>query len=146
VFCLYYQIAGGNNIAILFNRSHMGTIEEIPRLALPSFQRAVLHLRKHTIGATSCQAQWQTGQNSGVITHRSLKSNVFGCFGATFLEVNSVADPGCLPRIPNPNFFHPGSRIRIEELTRKYDPGFFILDPGSRGQKGNGSRIRNTGN
>jgi hypothetical protein len=39
---------------------------------------------------------------------------------------NSVADPGCLSRIPDPNFYHPGSeffpsRIRI----------FFITDPGS---------------
>ncbi len=51
----------------------------------------------------------------------------------------SVADPGCLSRIPDPTFFHPGSelsssRIRIEEFkyfnqkkwflsSRKYDPG-----------------------
>jgi hypothetical protein len=27
--------------------------------------------------------------------------------------INSVADPGCSIRIPDPNFFHPGSRIRI---------------------------------
>jgi hypothetical protein len=33
----------------------------------------------------------------------------------------SVADRKCLARIPYPNFFHPGSRIRI----------FFIPDPGS---------------
>jgi hypothetical protein len=25
----------------------------------------------------------------------------------------SVADPGCLSRIPYPTFFHPGSRIQI---------------------------------
>ncbi len=37
--------------------------------------------------------------------------------------VPSVADPGCLSRIrlfrsriPDPNFFHPGSRIRIKEF------------------------------
>ncbi len=69
-------------------------------------------------------------------------------------------------------FFHPGSelfpsRIRIKEFkyfkpnkwfqsSRKYDPGCSSLildpdpdflpipDPGSRGQKGTGSRIRNT--
>jgi hypothetical protein len=58
----------------------------------------------------------------------------------------SVADPGCLSRIPDPTFFHPGSwipdpnclhpgsRIRIKEFkyfnpkkwflsSRKYDPG-----------------------
>ncbi len=50
----------------------------------------------------------------------------------------SVADPGCLFRIPifsvpDPNFFHPGSRTRIKEFkyvspkklflsSRKYDP------------------------
>jgi hypothetical protein len=72
--------------------------------------------------------------------------------------------------IPDPTFFHPGSelspsRIRIKEFkyfnpkkwflsSRKYDPGCSsrisdpdaeflpIPDPGSRGQKGTGSRIR----
>jgi hypothetical protein len=74
--------------------------------------------------------------------------------------------------IPDPNFFHPGSWILIKEFkyfnpkkwflsSRKYDPGcsswiripdsdpdfLLIPDPGSRGQKGTGSRIRirNTG-
>jgi hypothetical protein len=28
----------------------------------------------------------------------------------------SVVDPGRLSRIPDPNFFHPGSRIRIKEF------------------------------
>ncbi len=28
----------------------------------------------------------------------------------------SVADPGCLSQIPDPTFFHPGSRIRIKEF------------------------------
>ncbi len=83
-----------------------------------------------------------------------------------------IPDPGSefLPsRIPDPNSFHPGSRIRIKEFgeefeyfkpkklflsSRKYDPGcesririlIFLLipDPGSSGQKGTGSRIRNT--
>jgi hypothetical protein len=51
----------------------------------------------------------------------------------------SVADPGCLSRIPDPTFFHPGSeffpsRIRVKEFkyfipkkrflsAKKYDPG-----------------------
>ncbi len=54
---------------------------------------------------------------------------------------------------PDPNFFQPGSRIHIKEFkyfnpnklfqsSRKYDPG---CSPGSRGRKGTGSRIRNTG-
>ncbi len=69
--------------------------------------------------------------------------------------------------IPDPNFFHPGSRIRIKEFkffnskkwflsSRKYDPGcssriqilkFYLQDPGYRCLKGSGSRfrIRNTG-
>jgi hypothetical protein len=70
-------------------------------------------------------------------------------------------------RIPDPPFFPPGFRIRIEEFkyfnpnkwflsSRKYvagcssripdpDPYFFpIPDPGSMGQKGTGSRIRTT--
>ncbi len=74
--------------------------------------------------------------------------------------------------IQDPNLLHPGSRIRIKEIkysypkkwflsTQKYDPGCLsririldpdrdflpIPDPGSKGQKGIGSRIRirNTG-
>jgi hypothetical protein len=120
-FAWIIKISGGNNIVFSFNRSHMGTVEEIPRLALPSVQRAVLHLRQHTIRATSCQAQWSTSRNFGDITQRSLKS-FFLFFLGNIFRSSSVADPGCLPRILNPNFFHPGSRI-IEELTRKYDPG-----------------------
>ncbi len=80
----------------------------------------------------------------------------------------SVADPGCLSRIrlfsiADPTFFHPGSTSKnLIILTqkkwflssRKYDPGCSsrisdpdpdflpIPNPGSRGQKGTGSRIR----
>jgi hypothetical protein len=32
------------------------------------------------------------------------------------LVITSIADPGCLSWILNPNFFHPGSRIRIKEF------------------------------
>jgi hypothetical protein len=39
-----------------------------------------------------------------------------------FKQNTSVADPGCLSRIPAPTFFHPGSQIRT----------ISILDPGSR--------------
>jgi hypothetical protein len=59
-------------------------------------------------------------------------------------SVTSVVDPGYLSRIPDPNFFHPGSRIRTVSIpdpgsasknlsvltpknwflsSRKYDPG-----------------------
>jgi hypothetical protein len=31
----------------------------------------------------------------------------------------SVADPGCLSRIPDPDFTHPGSRISIPDLGSK---------------------------
>ncbi len=91
---------------------------------------------------------------------------------------SSVADPGCLSRIPDTTFFHPGSRIRTVSIpdpgsasknlsilipkkpkkwfltSRKFDLGCSsqipdpdadflpIPDPGSRGQKGTGSRIR----
>jgi hypothetical protein len=37
---------------------------------------------------------------------------------------NSVADPSCLSRIPDPTFFHPGSRIRTVSIP---DPGSRIL-------------------
>jgi hypothetical protein len=73
----------------------------------------------------------------------------------------SVADPGFLSRIdpifsiPDPKFFHPGSRIRIKEFkyfNPKIVSKLFIPDPdpdflpipnsGSGGQKVTGSRIR----
>jgi hypothetical protein len=48
----------------------------------------------------------------------------------------SVADPGCLSWIPDLNFFHPGSQLRIKKPKKKgffspdliFDP--FIRDPG----------------
>ncbi len=54
--------------------------------------------------------------------------------GPTKIDKSSVADPGCKSRIPDPNFFHPESRIRVKEFkfinpkdwflrSRKYDPG-----------------------
>ncbi len=48
----------------------------------------------------------------------------------------SDADPGCLSRIPDPDFYpsripDPGSRIPDRE-TRISDPGSRIPDPGSR--------------
>ncbi len=69
------------------------------------------------------------------------------------LVPDSVADPGCLSRIPDPTFFHPGSSKNLSILTpkkakkwflssKKYDPGCSsripdadflpsrILDPG----------------
>jgi hypothetical protein len=45
--------------------------------------------------------------------------------------------------IPDPNFFHPGSRVK--KMPGSGDPDLDILpipDSGSRGQKGTGSRIR----
>jgi hypothetical protein len=48
----------------------------------------------------------------------------------------SVADPGCLSRIPDPDFYPtriPDSGSRIPDLgSRISDPGFRILDLGSR--------------
>jgi hypothetical protein len=32
-------------------------------------------------------------------------------FRYTVSVLDSVADPGCLSRIPNPTFFHPGSEL-----------------------------------
>jgi hypothetical protein len=56
-----------------------------------------------------------------------------------------VADPGCLSRIPDPTFFHPGSASKhLSILTQKMVSKKPILDPGSKGQKCTGSRIRNT--
>jgi hypothetical protein len=59
---------------------------------------------------------------------------------------SSVADLGCLSRIPDPNFsildpnfFHPRSRIRLKDLSILTPKNGF--DHVSRGQKGTGSRI-----
>ncbi len=88
------------------------------------------------------------------------------------LFITNVSDPGCLYHIRSflsriQGQKDMGSRIRIKEVkffqlkklflsSRKYDPGcssrildmdldFLPLpDPGSRGHKGTGSRIRNT--
>jgi hypothetical protein len=90
-----------------------------------------------------------------------------------WLFITSVADPGCLSRIPDPTFFHPdtncfhpGSRILIKEFknfnpkkwflsSRKYDPDCSsriripdpeflpIQDPGPR-IHGSQIRISNT--
>jgi hypothetical protein len=85
-------------------------------------------------------------------------------------NISSVADPGCLSRIPDPTFFHPGSRIPtvsipdpgsrilIKEFkyfnpkkakkwflsSKKYDPGCSsrIPDPGVKKAPNPGSRIR----
>jgi hypothetical protein len=65
--------------------------------------------------------------------------------------VISVTDPGCLSRIPDPNFFHPGSWIRIKEF-KYFKPKICfsalgniirVVHPGSRiqGSKCTGSRI-----
>ncbi len=43
--------------------------------------------------------------------------------------LTSVADPGCLSRIPDPTFFHPGSRIRTVSIP---DPETRIPDPHQR--------------
>jgi hypothetical protein len=51
----------------------------------------------------------------------------------------SVEDPGCLSRIPDPNCFHPGSRIRIFP-SRIPVPDFFT-HPGSRIQGSKRHRI-----
>ena len=103
--------------------------------------------------------QPKSGRNSGHVRN----SDIYGMF---------IRDPNF--SIPDPNFFHPGSRIfpsRINIIefkyfnhntlflnSRKYDLGCSswiriliflpIPDPGSRGQKGTVSRIRirNTGN
>jgi hypothetical protein len=83
--------------------------------------------------------------------------------------IHSVADPGCLSRIPDPTFFHPGSRILNKEFkyfnpkkakkwflsSKKYDPGCSsripdpdadflpsrISDPGVKRAPNHGSRI-----
>ncbi len=53
---------------------------------------------------------------------------------------SSVADPGCLSRIPDPTFFHPGSRICIKEFNY-FNPKKWFLSSMKYGP-GCSSRIR----
>ncbi len=46
--------------------------------------------------------------------------------------MSSVADPGCLSRIPDPTFFHPGSRIRTVSIP---DPGSSSKNLSKKSQK-----------
>jgi hypothetical protein len=64
--------------------------------------------------------------------------------------ITSVTDQGCLSRIRDPNFFHPGSALKNLSIlnqkklflnSRKYDPGCSSRIQGSKGTR---SRIRNT--
>jgi hypothetical protein len=50
----------------------------------------------------------------------------------------SVADPGCLSRIPDPTFFHPGSRIRTVSIPdpRSASKNLSILTPKKTKKKG----------
>ncbi len=73
-------------------------------------------------------------QQSFVPEYGTLTSVTYSSEGSSWRQVYSVADPGCLTRIPDPNFSHPGSRIRpsknLSILTQKnwflrswkYDP------------------------
>ncbi len=49
------------------------------------------------------------------------------------IVVGSVADPGCLSRIPDPTFFHPGSEL--------FHPGSWIPDPPQRIQYFNQKKL-----
>jgi hypothetical protein len=76
------------------------------------------------------------------------------------MVATSVADPGCLSRIPDPGSASKNlsilTKIKWFLSSRKYNPGCSsripdpdadflpIPDPGSRGQKGTGSRTRNS--
>ncbi len=53
------------------------------------------------------------------------------CQGSYFIQKSSVADPGCLSRIPDPTFFHLGSRIRIKEFKYPLSSSHKATDPGS---------------
>jgi hypothetical protein len=69
-----------------------------------------------------------------------------GCNSFSYSFSCSVADPGCLSRIPDPTFFHPGSRILIKEFkyfnpkkakkwflsSKKYDPDCLSRIQGSK--------------
>jgi hypothetical protein len=69
------------------------------------------------------------------------------------MATNSIADPGCSSRIPDPDFFHPGSEFfssRARNLIRLFIRILIfypsrISDPGVKKAPDPRSRIRNTG-
>jgi hypothetical protein len=69
-----------------------------------------------TTGINDTGGQFATGVNNTSGKIAAGINDTGGKFATT-----SVADPGCLSRIPDPTFFHPGSRI--------LDPGSLIPDP-----------------
>ncbi len=110
-----------------------------------------------------CGGWWTSAARPGVLSSLPVSSGVF-CKSTSRWSKYKYQCCGSGTFIPNPTFFHPGSRIRIKEFkyfnpkkwflsSRKYDQGCSsrIPDPdpfthsGSRGQKGTRSRIRNTG-
>ncbi len=59
----------------------------------------------------------------------------------TSIDMDGVADPRCLSRIPYPTFFHPGSASKnLSMLTQKWFLSSRKYDPGCH--PGSGSRIR----
>ncbi len=67
-----------------------------------------------------CEMTWS--ETGGQMTKSEANCQIVGT------EAGSVADPGCLSRIPDPTFFHPGSRI--PDLGSELSPSQ-IPDPGS---------------
>jgi hypothetical protein len=42
------------------------------------------------------------------------------CMGKFYTILASVADPGCLSRIPDPTFFHPGSELSPSRIIKEF--------------------------
>jgi hypothetical protein len=68
----------------------------------------------HFLAVLDLDPFWECGSGP------SRAKDTIVCDFSTVLLLSSVADPGCLSRIPDPTFFHPGSRIRTVSIP---DPG-----------------------
>ncbi len=91
-----------------------------------------------TCGASSSLRGRRSGTGLLPASHHSSPSSLWwapNIFCQECIQDQSVADPGCLSRILDPNFFHPGSkffpsRIRIKEL-KYFIPKNYFQAPGN---------------
>jgi len=62
------------------------------------------------------------------VREREIRNILFEFFTETLnTELANVADPGCLSRIPYPNFFHPGSHIQGKKSKSRSGSGIFLI-------------------
>jgi hypothetical protein len=80
---------------------------------------ALLKLMQFFISASGCKGKI-TSEMQIDLEHVEIIRSAYYLYPhlqvVALIVMDSVADLGCLSRIPDPNFFHPGSRIRLKEF------------------------------